>query len=378
MGRMDSIRLYVKLRLGVVLGLGVACGGCWETIEYKGSPATVAAAKQNQQANAAEPAPPATSKDGSEPAGSATTAGPAVVEDGIPPLPTQPPTDKREHPRAPREVAKAEDIFPPSPPATPNTEDDRYALPHASTRKPDTATDVANGTSEPGLAATTRAGTEPLETTIPDKQPIDHAAPPPTPVPPPETSKAEASPDTALSTQRAAWLMGSRLSLAALASDRGIAVENIPVWMSDARTLSRFLGVEVPDLPQPPDREEEAAAGRRGQASSRVINYLLMNGQQIGRELTQRHGVQQAALFEIALKSNFLLLLYSPGSSDGSSIAGAIRRAAGQAELPERLWRPLFDAIDHQRPEGEVRAAVRIMHLDVDRYLSGGAGQDSR
>jgi hypothetical protein len=136
--------------------------------------------------------------------------------------------------------------------------------------------------------------------------------------------------------------------------------------------VAKYLGTSVPDLPEP------AAAGDEGPASRQVINYLLMNGQQIGRELSKQHGPEHAALFEIALKSNILLLLYTPGASAGKSIASAISQVAPQAKLPAELWQPLVDAIGRQAPQEDVQAAVRKMHIAVDQYLAGPAEQSGR
>jgi len=173
----------------------------------------------------------------------------------------------------------------------------------------------------------------------------------------------------AFNPRRAAWLLGNRLSLAALANDRGIATANVPVWLEDARTVAKFLGTSVADLPEPASPSEDAAASRQ------VVNYLLVNGQRIGRELSKQQSAEESALFEIALKSNILLLLYAPGTSAGNSIAVAISQAAPHANLPAQLWQPLVDALNKQAPQADVRAAVRKMHIDVDQYLSQPAEQ---
>jgi hypothetical protein len=168
----------------------------------------------------------------------------------------------------------------------------------------------------------------------------------------------------ALNSRRAAWLLGNRLSLAALANDRGVATANVPVWLADSRTVAKFLGTSVADLPGPAGPGNDAAASRQ------VINYLLVNGQRIGRELSKQHSGEESALFEIALKSNILLVLYTPGASAGNSIAVAISQAAPQANLPAEFWQPLVDALHKQAPEADVRAAVWKMHIDVDQYLN--------
>ena len=172
--------------------------------------------------------------------------------------------------------------------------------------------------------------------------------------------------------RRAVWTLGSRLSLAALAHDRRMAANSIPTWLDEAHSACKVLGTTVPELPEP------AAAGDTSLASRQVIDYLLAQGQRIGRELAKRYGPEQAALFEVALKSNILLLLYSPGSDATNSISAAISRAAPQAKLPDVLWSPLVDRMNKKASLEEVRTSVRQMHRDVDGYLANAAEPSAR
>lgn len=162
------------------------------------------------------------------------------------------------------------------------------------------------------------------------------------------------------------------MSLAALAHDRGVAKDKVPAWFAQAQSAAKQLGVTVAELPTP------APPSDTNPASKQVMNYLLVDGQRIGRELTQRSGVETAALFEVAIKSNVLLLLYAPGSAEGATIADAVSDAAPRAKLPGDLWKPLVDALDRQLPASDVRLAVQKMHTDVGEYLKGAAGQGSR
>jgi hypothetical protein len=172
--------------------------------------------------------------------------------------------------------------------------------------------------------------------------------------------------------RHAVWMLGSRLSLAALAHDRHMAANSIPTWLDEAHSACKVLGTTVPELPEP------AAVGDTSLASRQVIDYLLAQGQRIGRELAKRHGPEQAALFEVALKSNILLLLYSPGSDATNSISAAISRAAPQAKLPDVLWSPLVDRMSKKASLGDVRAAVHQMHSDVAGYLANAAEPNAR
>jgi hypothetical protein len=246
----------------------------------------------------------------------------------------------------------------PSPAAAPQTsksaEVDRYA--------------IAPGAASPGAdARVSEAKPDSHEIPADTAPPPLAAATPQHVTPPPETITRAATPASPMNTKRAAWLLGSRLSLAALANDRGIAAKNVPEWFADAQQAAKMLKTAIPELPQP------AAPGETEPASKQVMNYLLVNGQRIGHDLTKQYGATEASLFEVALKSNLLLLIYRPGTPTVDTVSAAIQESAARAKLPEKLWMPLIDAINSQAPPKEVQADVRKFHSDVDQYLAGSA-----
>jgi hypothetical protein len=100
---------------------------------------------------------------------------------------------------------------------------------------------------------------------------------------------------------------------------------------------------------------------------------LFVEGQRIGRELTNRYGADHAALFELAVKSNLLLVLYAPGSPTAESLAGAIAQARERAELPAELVRPLVVTTAERYGPSAVRQAVYKLHEEVDRHLAAAA-----
>jgi hypothetical protein len=165
-----------------------------------------------------------------------------------------------------------------------------------------------------------------------------------------------------------AWLLGSHLSLAALANDRGLAPENVQKWLESAKAHAAALGVVLADLP------EKSVTGNQT-TSRQVLSYLFVQGQQIGRELAKQHGADHAALVEVALKSNLLRVLYSPGSGTTEAISGAIAQAAPRADLPATLWQPLLDLLAAKADPAEVRKAVQSFHAEVERHLTPAAEQ---
>jgi hypothetical protein len=320
--------------------------GCWQKIEYTGKP--VAAAKS--------PASSTIADDIAEPK-------PADVSVPTTPQASPPPAEVASVPPAPE--------FQP-PPATPiptvvtaikpkSTDDDRYATP-AKTEDPVASSRFSANDTRPPAVPEQQSPKRHTDAT-PVSATVDVAPPIVSP-----NVAAKASPKV----RRAVWILGSRLSLAALAHDRRMAANSIPTWLDEAQSACKVLGTTVPEFPEP------AAVGDTSLASRQVIDYLLAQGQRIGRELAKQYGPEQAALFEVAMKSNLLLLLYNPGSDSTASISSAILHAAPKAELPDILWYPLVERINKKESLDDVRTAVRKMHRDVDGYLAKAAESASR
>jgi hypothetical protein len=78
---------------------------------------------------------------------------------------------------------------------------------------------------------------------------------------------------------------------------------------------------------------------------------------------------------EVAIKSNLLRVLYSPGSAPTEAISGALAQAAPRAGLPAELWQPLVDLLAAKADAAEVRKAVQSFHAEVERQLAPAAEQ---
>jgi uncharacterized protein YegL len=85
--------------------------------------------------------------------------------------------------------------------------------------------------------------------------------------------------------------------------------------------------------------------------------------------LATQYGDDHAALFELAVKTNILLVLYQPEAPVVKSLTVAIDQAAERANLPSELWQPLVKLLDDGAPAKDVRNAVFQLHDDVDRHL---------
>jgi hypothetical protein len=206
------------------------------------------------------------------------------------------------------------------------------------------------------------APTEPSQPAPPAKVPAEtvSAAPAAAPVEP----AAEPITDPAHSSQRIVWLMGSKLSLAALTNDRGDTPDETVKLFSQSQTLAKMLDTAIADMP--PIAKRDAPRPN----FDRALEYLFAQGQRIGRVLAAKYGSDHAALFELAVKSNILLALYQPHSRSVESLSSAIEQAGGRSGLPVKLWQPLMDALANNVSAEDLKQVVYRMHSDTDHYLS--------
>jgi len=326
---------WAVLLVAVAIGVG---GGCWEEIEYQGPPSAQAARRASPPIAEEQPAveQPVESPLAADVATSSAEAEAANFGEDLAESLPEPaaPIDDNESSLEPTADVEPEAA------AAPVPEEDRYSMPPAETSANYASID-SNGQT---------AKLPPADDTL-TAAAVDESAP----------VELDGKPTN---TELAAWQLGGKLSLAALANDRGVAAESVQNWLADCRSLAATLGTATADLPEP-------AAADDGQAASRaVLNYLLSQGQRIGRDLARRHGGRHPALFEVAMKSNLLRVLYEPDSLATAKLSAAIADAAKRAELPAESWQPLSDALAAKADLAELRKAVQRMHADVERHLA--------
>jgi hypothetical protein len=171
----------------------------------------------------------------------------------------------------------------------------------------------------------------------------------------------------AAQTRRAAWLVGSRWSLAALVRDRGAALTDVAEWLNMARAQAELLRITLKDFPPLSPPGEAAPAG------SNTVDHLIAEGQRLGRDLSTQFGPDHAALLEMAVKSNLLLVLYEPGSATSQALAEVVSQSRERAQLPNELSQSLLTAIAEKREAAEVRKAIFRLHDVVGRHLDDAA-----
>jgi hypothetical protein len=168
-------------------------------------------------------------------------------------------------------------------------------------------------------------------------------------------------------TKGGAWLLGDNLSLAALLYNQGAAAATVNQVLSKAKAIADILGMEIKPFP--------AKSGTAAAASADVIHYLIEgDGALIGPALTRKYDAEHGTLFEVAVKSNLLILLYAPGERTAQAIATVIKTRLESIRLPATLWTDVVTLVDNKRPQGEVKDAVFKMHKDIANYFIPGSG----
>lgn len=241
-------------------------------------------------------------------------------------------------------------------PEPPRDEAAQFADDFASSFEPEPETPSR---SEPLLDDTEQPARYADTTPIPDDEPPRDAETPPAeatqPQPPSPTPV-----DPAANTRRVAWLLGSKLTVAALANERGGNRTEVEKWFQQSQTLARLLGSDVDPMPPVPT----------GGTPANGVEYVFAQGQRIGGDLATNHSDEHAAVFELAVKSYVLDALYQPHAPVAKALTDAIAHAGERARLPAKLFQPLKNAVADGAAHAVVHKAVLQLNHDVDVHLS--------
>jgi hypothetical protein len=172
------------------------------------------------------------------------------------------------------------------------------------------------------------------------------------------------------SSRAMAWFLGKNLSLAALGRASGAPQQAVDGVLEKARILANATGTPLPDLP--------AMQGSRAKDSAAALDYLLnAAGKGIQGHLEQRYDAQHAAVFEMAVKSNVLVMLYAPGDSLGTTTMAAISGAGQRSGLTELAWALATSQVWGKASHDDVKAAVIRMQEDIESQLKSEGGAPS-
>ncbi|MEM6331708.1 MAG: hypothetical protein AAF790_15865 [Planctomycetota bacterium] len=173
----------------------------------------------------------------------------------------------------------------------------------------------------------------------------------------------ESTPINVGNTRHLAWVLGSKLSWASVGQTDPQGARQ-PVGSSrgdwQLQAIAQLLNVTPPIAPM---------GLPEGQTAAQAAGQLLADSRRLGEELATRHGPDHAALVEVAVKTNLLLLLYEKKPTLGGAIRQAVDAAAARADLPPEACGPLIDLLSGEPSAASVRESVFELHSRVERLL---------
>jgi hypothetical protein len=183
----------------------------------------------------------------------------------------------------------------------------------------------------------------------------------------PAVGSAALAEDGTKTTEGGAWLLGDNLSIAALLYNQGAPQDTVDRFLAKAKKIADIFGVDIKPFP--------AKGGSSSASSADLIHYLIQgDGAAIGTALARKYDNAHGVLFEVAVKSNLLILLYAPGDSLGRSIAEVIKSRLTAIHLPENLWTNVVTLVNNKGAVDAVKQAVFKMHKDIADYFIPGSG----
>ena len=179
----------------------------------------------------------------------------------------------------------------------------------------------------------------------------------------PTQATPEPTPDAPASSRQTVWDLGSSLSLAALGYARNAPEASVTAMRQEAQTLAQGAGLKIADFP--------AKKGEPDEDSAALLQYLLTGpGAELAAQIKEKYDTEHAALFDTAVKSNILILLYAPNGELNETAAEGITKAARLGKLPEKYWQPALDKVKANAPATEISAEVRKMQEEISDYLA--------
>jgi hypothetical protein len=165
------------------------------------------------------------------------------------------------------------------------------------------------------------------------------------------------------------WQFGRVLGVAAISNSGGKKPEVVEVLMKEANRLAKEIGVELLEFPE--RQNDEVKDGLA------AMSYLIKTvGVPVRKYATRQYGPDSARLYDLAVYSSLLSLLYGP-EVDAAPIRKLVEESAREARVPEGLWKPLLKKVDDKARAAEVQPASSKKNRTANRVTNRPVGDRS-
>lgn len=161
------------------------------------------------------------------------------------------------------------------------------------------------------------------------------------------------------------WQTAGKWSLAAAMNAKQLPAERYEPIRSEADAAAAKLGVTLPPLPPPTSDQTPEQAVIEALAGEPAASMVAA--------ASDRFGPAAGALADLAIRSNLLLLTYSPRRDDVDAQANEFTAAAKASGLPPDEWEPLAKLLNDRGEYVAVRTAVFELHRRVESLLAESA-----
>ena len=205
---------------------------------------------------------------------------------------------------------------------------------------------------EPATDAVAEPTTPPL-----DSSPLELS-----PAPSPVAAAPVDAPTATPAQRRLVWQAAGKWSLAAAMFAKQLPAERLEPILKEANNAATELGLSLPPLPTPAAEQtpEQAVVGTLSGESA--ASFVAATAERFGQEA--------GALADLAIRTNLLLLTYSPRRDDVAAEGAQLRSTAEGSGLPSDSWTPLLKLLDEQGEYVAVRTAIFDLHRRVEALLS--------
>lgn len=149
------------------------------------------------------------------------------------------------------------------------------------------------------------------------------------------------------------WSLATAMAAKQLPSDRFEPIRNA----ADAAAVD--LGITLPPPESSRTHEQAAIDALSGEPMHAFI-----------ASLSSKYGAEASSLGELAIRSNLLLLTYSPRRGDATAEASKLQTIAEASGLPSEEWMPLVELLQSGSEYVTVRTAVFELHRHVESTLA--------
>jgi hypothetical protein len=182
------------------------------------------------------------------------------------------------------------------------------------------------------------------------------------PAPSREVTAPADAPAATPAQRRLIWQAAGKWSLAAAMFAKQLPAERLESTLKEANDAATELGLSLPPLPTPAAEqtpEQATIATLSGEPAASLVAATA-----------ERFGKAAGALADLAIRTNLLLLTYSPRRDDVASEAARLRTIAEDSGLPGDAWTPLADLLQEGAEFVPVRSAIFDLHRRVENLLA--------